>query len=372
MSQRQQKKIGEIINLNYGKGIDKSERNENLQNPIYGANGILNYTNNFLYEGDSIIIGRKGSAGALTRVSGKFRPSDVTYYVTKKLPIDIDYLFYGLHTLNIPTLAQGVKPGINRNDVHGLNILYPPLATQQKIVAKLDEISTTITQAKTQIENQLSALEECWQSSLSESFDNEEWKNRKLSDVCLIERGGSPRPIQKFLTEEKDGVNRIKIGDTKNQVKYISYTAEKIKPEGVKRSRMVYPGDFILSNSMSFGKPYIMQTEGCIHDGRLVLRTDQTINKDFMYFLLGSPFMYSKFEQTATGTGVKNLNIQKVKEVQIPLPPLEKQEEIVTHLNQLHENISTLKQQYQTQLTHYDELRASVLDQAFKGELIEE
>jgi len=82
--------------------------------------------------------------------------------------------------------------------------------------------------------------------------------------------------------------------------------------------------------------------------------------------------MYSKFEQTATGTGVKNLNIQKVKEVQIPLPPLEKQEEIVTHLNQLHENISTLKQQYQTQLTHYDELRASVLDQAFKGELIEE
>ena len=84
------------------------------------------------------------------------------------------------------------------------------------------------------------------------------WEQRKLGELVIIERGGSPRPIDKFITKDENGLNWIKIGDAPEQGNYITQTAEKIKPEGLSKTREVHPGDLILSNSMSFGKPYIM------------------------------------------------------------------------------------------------------------------
>ena len=99
----------------------------------------------------------------------------------------------------------------------------------------------------------------------------EYWPQVKIGDVCIVERGGSPRPIDKYITDSEDGINWIKIGDTDDSM-YITSTAQKIIPEGAKKSRYVQPGDFLLSNSMSFGRPYILKIDGCIHDGWLVLR----------------------------------------------------------------------------------------------------
>ena len=97
------------------------------------------------------------------------------------------------------------------------------------------------------------------------------WEWIKLGNVCTIARGGSPRPIKEYITTAADGVNWIKIGDTEKNGKYICATAEKIKPSGVSKSRMVHAGDFLLTNSMSFGRPYILKVDGCIHDGWLVI-----------------------------------------------------------------------------------------------------
>lgn len=99
-----------------------------------------------------------------------------------------------------------------------------------------------------------------------------DWKQRKLGDMVIIERGGSPRPIDKFITEDKNGLNWVKIGDAPEQGNYITRTKEKIKTEGLSKTREVHPGDLILSNSMSFGRPYIMAIDGCIHDGWLLIR----------------------------------------------------------------------------------------------------
>lgn len=188
----------------------------------------------------------------------------------------------------------------------------------------------------------------------------------KLWEICEIERWGSPRPIQEFLTTDENWVNWIKIWDTKTQPKYIKYTAEKIKPEWVKRSRMVYPWDFILSNSMSFGRPYIMKTSWCIHDWRLVLRPDNRIDKEFLYYLLGSEFMYKKFENSASWTWVKNLNIDKVKVVEIPLPPLETQKAIVAKLDQIFAELDQTKSEIQKNLDNTDEFLNSAWSKAFQ------
>lgn len=155
----------------------------------------------------------------------------------------------------------------------------------------------------------------------------------KLDELCLIERGGSPRPIQDYMTTDPNGINWVKIGDAPVNSKYITSTKEKIRPEGAQRSRAVKPGDFILSNSMSFGRPYIMATDGCIHDGWLLLRTrSDNLLKDYLYLALGSSKVYEQFVRSATGGVVNNLNIGLVKEVSIPLPPLEVQNQIVAEI----------------------------------------
>lgn len=164
------------------------------------------------------------------------------------------------------------------------------------------------------------------------------WPLRTLDEIFEIARGGSPRPIDQFITDADDGVNWIMIGDASNSSKHIRETKKKIKPSGVSRSRLVKPGDFLLTNSMSFGRPYILETHGCIHDGWLVLSPRRpNVDHDYFYHLLGSPAIFRQFEKLAAGATVKNLNIDLVKSVVVALPPLEEQKRIAAVLDQVGE-----------------------------------
>jgi type I restriction enzyme S subunit len=161
-----------------------------------------------------------------------------------------------------------------------------------------------------------------------------EWPTAALGEIFDIARGGSPRPIDEFITADPAGVNWIMISDATEGSKYITSTKKRIRPEGAQRSRQVKPGDFLLTNSMSFGKPYIMRTDGCIHDGWLVLSPRyRNIDADFFYYLLGSNTVYSEFERRASGATVKNLNIDLVRGVKVSFPPLREQGRIAEVLN---------------------------------------
>jgi type I restriction enzyme S subunit len=161
------------------------------------------------------------------------------------------------------------------------------------------------------------------------------WEWERFGAIAGIERGGSPRPIQSFLTNDPDGLNWIKIGDTEMGGKYITSTSEKIRRDGLSKTRMVFAGDFLLTNSMSFGRPYITQIDGCIHDGWLRISPPTSLNKDFLYLLLSSRFIRTVFEAAASGGVVLNLNADKVRTVPIPLPPLSEQSRIVTRVEEL-------------------------------------
>lgn len=175
------------------------------------------------------------------------------------------------------------------------------------------------------------------ESTITQSRDNsyytgipETWAVCKLGDVCEIARGGSPRPIQDFITNNNDGINWIKIGDTTQGSKYITKTQEKIRKDGLSRSRFVKSGDFLLTNSMSFGRPYILKIDGCIHDGWLVIGdVEKAFTPDFLYYLLSSDWAYHSLSMVAYGSTVKNLKSDTVKEFAVPIPPLAEQRRIV-------------------------------------------
>ena len=171
------------------------------------------------------------------------------------------------------------------------------------------------------------------------------WQYRKIGDVCVIERGSSPRPIDQFITEDGGGINWIKIGDTTESM-YITETAQKIKPEGMKKSRYVEPGDFLLSNSMSFGRPYILKIDGCIHDGWLVLKDkDEIFDKRFLYYYLSSKATYQKFKHMAVGGVVNNLNSEMVRKIDVPVPSKDEQMDTADLLDKICNIISLRKRE---------------------------
>ena len=158
---------------------------------------------------------------------------------------------------------------------------------------------------------------------------------KKLGEIATVLRGASPRPIKKYITNDSDGVNWIKIGDVPVGSKYITQSEEKITKEGAEKSRYVRKGDFILSNSMSFGRPYILAIDGCIHDGWLSISNFKDVFlSDYLYYLLSSSAIQQEMKKRASfGGAVQNLNADIVKALVLPVPPIEVQSEIVRILD---------------------------------------
>lgn len=203
------------------------------------------------------------------------------------------------------------------------------------------------------------------------------WKWIRLGAVCIVARGGSPRPIKDYITDSPDGINWIKIGDTEKNGKYIIHTAEKIKAAGVSKSRLVHSGDFLLTNSMSFGRPYILKTDGCIHDGWLVISQPiKVYDENYLYWLLSSNFAYCQFSGKVSGAVVKNLNSDKVANSILPLPPLAEQHRIVARVEELMAKIDELeKVENELNTLHKafpGDMKAALLQAAMQGKLTEQ
>lgn len=300
------------------------------------------------------------------------------YIVLRSKPgVDYRFVFYFLQTESfmaaMETLQKGASyPAVTDGDVRSQPIPFPPLTEQQRIVGILDEAFAGISTAKANAEKNLQNARALFESHLQSVFTRrgKGWVEKRLGDVCSIARGGSPRPIQKFLTTANSGINWIKIGDATASGKYIYKTKEKIIPEGAKRSRVVQDGDFLLSNSMSFGRPYIMRTSGCIHDGWLVL-TNYTsqLDQDYLYYVLGSEFVFQQFDRLAAGSTVRNLNIELASRAEIPVPPLKQQQVIARGFDVLAAETKRLESLYQRKLTVLEALKKSLLHQAFSGQL---
>ena len=192
-------------------------------------------------------------------------------------------------------------------------------------------------------------------------FDDD-WEQRKFSELVTIERGGSPRPIDKFITNDENGLNWVKIGDAPEQGNYITQTAEKIRPEGLSKTREVHPGDLILSNSMSFGRPYIMAIDGCIHDGWLAIRdTKKNFDLKFLCTLLGTDGMLNQYKAMAAGSTVNNLNKELVGGTSVAFPMMKEQIKIGDYFTTI-DHLITL---HQRKLEKIKIMRKSMLEKIF-------
>jgi type I restriction enzyme S subunit len=169
----------------------------------------------------------------------------------------------------------------------------------------------------------------------------DEWESTILGRLSEVVRGGSPRPIDGFLTTATDGLNWLKIGDVDKESKYVTKTADKVRREALSKTRVVNPGDLILSNSMSFGRPFILKISTCIHDGWIAVRKIETkVIRDFLYYFILSPGSQAYFVGNAAGSGVQNLNADIIKSLPIQFPGRAEQEAIAGTLASLDDLIA--------------------------------
>ena len=255
---------------------------------------------------------------------------------------------------------------ISTNDLKSTPLPLPPLNEQSRIVEQAKKLLTIIDKVATKYGEMYDfllprfkniLLEKALHGNLVPQLESEpevisyseqpqqvdfqipkKWKWIKLDQVASIVRGGSPRPIKAYITDSADGINWIKIGDAERGSVRIQHCSEKIKPEGMKKSRFVRKGSLLLTNSMSYGFPYILDVDGCIHDGWLAFSDfEQYVERDYLYYVLLSPYCKRMFSAKAAGAVVKNLNIDKVKSLWIPVPPHQEQKRIVKKLTAMAE-----------------------------------
>lgn len=266
------------------------------------------------------------------------------------------------------TSMRSGQPGINGKEYAAFLIPVAPKKEQDKIAETLSQLDIYIDDLAELIEKKRGirngALEDLMSQRTRLDGFNDEWIERSFYDFMKIKRGASPRPIENYLTASTDGVNWIKIGDAPRYGKYITSTAEKITQQGAVQSVRVYPGDFVLSNSMSFGRPYILNVDGCIHDGWLRLYDFQEeANAEFMYYLLSSSYVQKQYEAFAAGSGVQNLNKEIVKKVIVYLPSLPEQDVIAAVMTAMDEEIEALETEWDKMI----QIREGVMDDLLTG-----
>ena len=269
--------------------------------------------------------------------------------------------------------VQGTSiKGITKDELLAKNIMVPRYAEQQQIGAFFKQLDNLITLHQRKYDKLTNVKKSMLEKMFPKNGSNvpeirfkgftEAWEQRKFADVVQIERGGSPRPIDDYITDSPNGLNWVKIGDAPAQGHYITKTAEKIRPEGLSKTREVHPGDLILSNSMSFGKPYIMGIDGCIHDGWLLIRDiNSTFDLTFLCHLLGTPQMLDQYRSLAAGSTVNNLNKELVGNTVVTIPQIDEQRVLGQYLERL-DNLITL---HQRELEKLKNLKKACLEKMF-------
>ena len=248
-------------------------------------------------------------------------------------PKYVSHFFSSTHFQNQKSkFISGAKVRrISSTNLSKIRIPVPPIEIQREIVLILDKF----VKLEAELEAELDLRQKQYKYYLELLLTVAEYAPQvRLGDISKIVRGASPRPIYKFLAQDSGGIPWIKIGDVPANGKYVTKTEQFITPDGVARSRRIHPGDFLLSNSMSFGRPYISNIDGCIHDGWLAIRKFQdTFSPDYLYYALRSAKVQQEFESRAGSSTVKNLNADIVRSISIPAPPRQEQDRIVEILN---------------------------------------
>ena len=373
------KKLGDVCEFKRGQTITKKDITNGDIPVIAGGQKPAYYHNLSNRSGITIAVSGSGAyAGFISYWEQPIFLSDA-FSIEPNESLNKRYLYHWLMSIQnkIFELKQGSGiPHVYSRDLGRFEIPIPSMETQEKIVKTLDKFTNYVTELQAEFQARTKQYEYYRDMLLSEEYLNKisskvdvleskdyEVKFTTLGEIAQINRGASPRPITKYITDDTEGISWIKIGDIGTNSKYVTKTAQKITIEGAKKSRILKKGDFIMSNSMSYGRPYILDIDGAIHDGwASISEFHNTLDSDFLYYYLTSSKVQNYWKGKINSSSVSNLNSEIIRSLPIPVIDKELQKIVAKILDKFQSLLADTKgllpqeiEQRQKQYEYYRE-----------------
>ena len=376
--------LGSLLNFKYGKALPDKERS-GKGFPVYGSNGVVGWHSHALTTGTTIVIGRKGSVGALQFSNTPCSPIDTTYYIDEAPGHQFRFWFYRLKSLGLASLNKSTAiPGLSRGDAYQIVVALPPLAEQKRIADKLDTVLTRVDAVNTRLARVAPLLKRFRQSVLAAATSGrltEDWRGGAMdwtsvpaAEICeKVQSGGTPK-----AGFAEAGVPFLKVYNIVDQRVAFDYKPQFVSQaihESELRKSQVFPND-VLMNIVGppLGKVAVVPADHSawnINQAITLFRPSTKITSQWIYILLceGAPIR-DVLARTKGSVGQVNISLSQCRAFEFQVPSVEEQTEIVRRVETLFALADRLEARLAQAQTAATRLTPALLAKAFRGELV--
>jgi type I restriction enzyme S subunit len=321
--------LAEVLAVHYGKALKESERVDSGSRPVFGSNGIVGQHDRSLVDEATIVIGRKGSAGAITYAPEGGWPIDTTFYVEvlDKRRLDLRYLFWALREAKLDrhTITTSI-PGLNRDRILGTKIPLPPLAEQRRIAAILDRAHAVRRKRK----ESTRLADELLRSAFLEMFGDpvanpKRWPERQIGDIAFVTTGNTPsRQRPEYYGE---AVEWIKSDNINTPEHIVTRAEEGLSADGIRVGRIAEAGSTLMTciagSPACVGNVALTDRRVAFNQQINALTPGEFLDAAFLYteLLLSKPLIRRASTDSMKGMVTKG----RLCSLRVPLPPRDQQ-----------------------------------------------
>jgi type I restriction enzyme S subunit len=414
-------RLRDVAEINYGKGLTVSQRDETGSVPVYGSSGVVGFHTESIAPGPSLIIGRKGAAGAVHYSPVDSWPIDTAYYLRFPEQVSTKYAYYALQTLELSSLDRSTAiPSLSRDDLYAQAIPLAPLPTQHLIVAeiekqftRLDAAVAALRRAKANLARYKAAVLKAAVEGRLVAQDPDDEPAGVLLERILAERRAqwqAANPKKKYVEPKGPdvaGLGELPVGwvwatveQITSLIQYGHTTSAVYEPVGPKFLRItdiqdgfvdwdavpwchctqeeyekyrVSSGDIVFARTgATTGKSYLIKDcPNTVFASYLIrLQLTKPFDQRYLAYYFDSPFYWSRITSEQKGSAQPGVNATILSTLEVPVPPLAEQSRIVNEVERCLSVIHASDQIIDANLARAERLRQGVLGRAFRGELV--
>jgi type I restriction enzyme S subunit len=371
----EKQRLEACFKLKSGDGLTSKMMSEDGEYPVYGGNGIAGLHNEYNLSGSNVIIGRVGAlCGNVRHMDAMIWLTDNAFKITDfKFDFDHSFLTYLLNFKNLREYArQAAQPVISNSSLKDVILEFPKsLPEQQRIVSILDKCFSAIERSRNNAEQNLKNAKELFESYLQGVFEKkgDGWVEKTLGEVLIKTKTIDPTksPDAEFTYLDVSSVNK--------ETKEIENTVILLGKDAPSRARkLVKTNDVIFATVRPTHSRVALITEEyneqVCSTGYIVLRAKEYLNNNLVFYFLLTYGFNKQMEKLQKGASYPAVTDSEVKGIYIPYPKsLTEQLTIVHQLDTLRAETQKMEAIYQKKIADLEELKKSILQKAFAGEL---
>lgn len=315
--------LGTALEFAYGRSLPKAVRSGEGDVPVYGSNGIAGWHDEALVEGPTVIVGRKGSAGAVQYVDGPCYPIDTTYFVRPRAGFDFDmrFLFYMLRRIDLSRLktATGV-PGLTREDAYRETIPVPPIEEQRRIVDLLSRAEGIVRLRREAQAKAAEIVPALFLDMFGDPATNpKEWPTQPFGSVGSLDRGRSRHRPRDAAELYGGPYPFIQTGDVANSGGHITKYAATYSEAGRAQSKLWPKGTLCITIAANIAKTGVLGFDACFPDSVVGFQPGDDVTTAYVQGWLS--FLQPTLEANAPQAAQKNINLEILRSLPVPVPP---------------------------------------------------